>query len=68
LLLAATATVEQLQERPLCRTEKVKIDSPRGPWVSGAIRHYLRVEGNNQVIGVAWKAAAKSARGCKWRA
>ena len=52
--------------------EKVKIDSPRGPWVMSKAHNpiqdiYLRrVEGNsNQVIGVAWKALDDPARGCK---
>lgn len=52
--------------------EKVKIDSPRGPWTMSKAHNpiqdiYLRkVDGNtNQVIGVAWKALDDPARGCK---
>ena len=52
--------------------EKVKIDSPRGPWTMSKAHNpiqdiYLRrVEGNaNQVIGIAWKALEDPARGCK---
>jgi branched-chain amino acid transport system substrate-binding protein len=52
--------------------EKVKIDSPRGPWVMSKAHNpiqdiYLRrVDGNsNDVIGVAWKALEDPARGCK---
>ncbi len=52
--------------------EKVKIDSPRGPWVMSKAHNpiqdiYLRrVDGNsNEVIGVAWKALEDPARGCK---
>jgi branched-chain amino acid transport system substrate-binding protein len=52
--------------------EKVKIDSPRGPWIMSKAHNpiqdiYLRkVDGNiNQVIGVAWKALDDPARGCK---
>src|SRR4051812_32548438 len=52
--------------------EKVRVDSPRGPWTMSKAHNpiqdiYLRrVEGNaNQVIGVAWKALADPARGCK---
>jgi branched-chain amino acid transport system substrate-binding protein len=61
-------------ERPAlyAALEKVKIDSPRGPWVMSKAHNpiqdiYLRrVEGNaNQVIGVAWKALDDPARGCK---
>jgi len=55
--------------------EKVKIDSPRGPWTMSKAHNpiqdiYLRrVEGNaNQVIGVAWKALEDPARGCKMSA
>jgi branched-chain amino acid transport system substrate-binding protein len=55
--------------------EKVKIDSPRGPWTMSRAHNpiqdiYLRrVEGNaNQVIGVAWKALEDPARGCKMQA
>ena len=55
--------------------EKVKIDSPRGPWTMSKAHNpiqdiYLRrVEGNaNQVIGVAWKALDDPARGCKMSA
>jgi branched-chain amino acid transport system substrate-binding protein len=61
-------------ERPAlyAALEKVKIDSPRGPWVMSKAHNpiqdiYLRrVEGNaNQVIGIAWKALDDPARGCK---
>ncbi len=52
--------------------EKAKIDSPRGPWTMSKAHNpvqdiYLRrVEGNsNLVVGVAWKALADPARGCK---
>jgi branched-chain amino acid transport system substrate-binding protein len=52
--------------------EKVKIDSPRGPWVMSKAHNpiqdiYLRrVDGNsNDVVGVAWKALEDPARGCK---
>src|SRR5450432_771455 len=52
--------------------EKVKIDSPRGPWTMSKAHNpiqdiYLRkVDGNtNQVIGIAWKALDDPARGCK---
>jgi branched-chain amino acid transport system substrate-binding protein len=52
--------------------EKVKVDSPRGPWVMSKAHNpiqdiYLRrVDGNaNEVIGVAWKALEDPARGCK---
>ena len=52
--------------------EKVKIDSPRGPWVMSKAHNpiqdiYLRrVDGNsNEVIGIAWKALDDPARGCK---
>ena len=55
--------------------EKVKIDSPRGPWTMSKAHNpiqdiYLRrVEGNaNQVIGVAWKALEDPARGCRMAA
>ncbi|MEO8738744.1 MAG: penicillin-binding protein activator [Casimicrobiaceae bacterium] len=52
--------------------EKVKVDSPRGPWVMSKAHNpiqdiYLRrVDGNsNEVIGIAWKALDDPARGCK---
>ena len=52
--------------------EKAKIDSPRGTWTMSKAHNpvqdiYLRrVEGNsNLVVGVAWKALADPARGCK---
>ena len=52
--------------------EKVRVDSPRGSWTMSRSHNpvqdiYLRrVEGNaNQVIGIAWKALADPARGCK---
>jgi branched-chain amino acid transport system substrate-binding protein len=52
--------------------EKAKIDSPRGAWTMSKAHNpiqdiYLRrVEGNsNLVVGVAWKALADPARGCK---
>jgi len=55
--------------------EKVKIDSPRGPWTMSKAHNpiqdiYLRrVEGNaNQVIGIAWKALEDPARGCRMAA
>jgi branched-chain amino acid transport system substrate-binding protein len=61
-------------ERPAlyAALEKVKIDSPRGPWIMSKAHNpiqdiYLRrVDGNaNQVIGIAWKALDDPARGCK---
>jgi branched-chain amino acid transport system substrate-binding protein len=63
-------------KRALCSAlEKVKIDSPRGPWTMSKAHNpiqdiYLRrVEGNaNQVIGIAWKALDDPARGCKMNA
>jgi branched-chain amino acid transport system substrate-binding protein len=52
--------------------EKAKIDSPRGAWTMSKAHNpiqdiYLRkvVGKENKVIGVAWKALADPARGCK---
>lgn len=56
----------------LAAMEGVTIDSPRGKWTMSRAHNpiqdiYLRrVEnGENKVIGVAWKALADPARGCK---
>jgi branched-chain amino acid transport system substrate-binding protein len=52
--------------------EAAKIDSPRGPWTLSKSHNpvqdmYLRkvVGKENKVQGVAWKALADPARGCK---
>ena len=52
--------------------EAAKIDSPRGPWTLSKAHNpvqdmYLRkvVGKENKVMGVAWKALADPARGCK---
>ncbi len=52
--------------------ESAKIDSPRGPWTLSKAHNpvqdmYLRkvVGKENKVMGVAWKALADPARGCK---
>jgi branched-chain amino acid transport system substrate-binding protein len=52
--------------------ENTKIDSPRGPWTMSTAHNpiqdiYLRkvVGRENKVIGVAHKALADPARGCK---
>jgi len=52
--------------------ESAKIDSPRGPWTLSKSHNpvqdmYLRkvVGKENKVMGVAWKALADPARGCK---
>jgi branched-chain amino acid transport system substrate-binding protein len=52
--------------------EKAKIDSPRGPWTMSKAHNpvqdiYLRkvVGRENKVMGVAHKALADPARGCK---
>jgi len=52
--------------------ESAKIDSPRGPWTLSKAHNpvqdmYLRkvVGKQNKVMGVAWKALADPARGCK---
>jgi len=52
--------------------EAAKIDSPRGPWVLSKSHNpvqdiYLRkvVGKENKVVGVAWKALADPATGCK---
>ena len=76
LLLAGglTAVKGNFGERKalIAAMEKVKIDSPRGPWVMSKAHNpiqdiYLRrVDGNsNEVIGIAWKALEDPARGCK---
>ncbi len=52
--------------------EAAKIDSPRGPWTLSKAHNpvqdmYLRkvIGKENKVMGVAWKALADPARGCK---
>jgi branched-chain amino acid transport system substrate-binding protein len=52
--------------------EAAKIDSPRGPWTLSKAHNpvqdmYLRkvVGKENKNMGVAWKALADPARGCK---
>ena len=76
LLLAAglKATKGDVANKPalIGAMEKATIDSPRGKWVLSRAHNpvqdiYLRqvVGKENKVIGVAWKALADPARGCK---